>query len=227
MQADDMPDIPTTVQLDKVRLAGGIGSLLGLLWVVWAYTATRGAGSMLVIVTLFCLVGAFYAFIGLGKAPCPDCGMMKSGVGLKHNDSLECVGCGSYYNTRDGEVFATAEDAVETFPAFGTACPKNIEWPAGCCVCQQTVTRTVPITLELEEDSPIAQDMLTRAATLGTFKLVSKRLFEVQIPVCPEHGSDAAELEFRYDEAQLHIRFRSRSYAAAFEEANGPVFWDS
>ena len=223
----DIEEFKPTVELDKLRIAGAVAALAGLAWVAWASFNTRGAGSLLIMISLFCIVGLVYALIGLGKATCPECGMMKSGVMPKNNDSLECKGCGAYFHTKDGEVFATATDAVEEFPAFATACPKAIEWPPGCCVCQGDVTGTAPVLLELQEDAPIAHDMLTRAATLGTFKLVSKRRFEVQVPVCDDHGSDSADLEFRYEEAQLYIKFRSRAYAKAFDEANGPVFWDS
>lgn len=215
------------VQLDKPRLAAGVFSLTGLVWVAWALVRIHGAGVVLGIVALGFLGMAFYAFIGLGKAPCPECGTMRSGLSMKDNGSLQCRGCGAYFHTRDGEVFATDEDAVEGVPAFATACPMRIDWPPGCCVCGEEVTRTVPVELELEEGAPVAKDMLTRVATLGTYKLVSERRFEVQIPVCERHGSGSASLEFRYDEEQLFIKFRSRAYAHAFAEANGPVFWDS
>jgi hypothetical protein len=216
-----------TVQVDKLRLAGAAVGLLMLAGAVYIGVAGRGMLAMGFIWGMIALIGTGYALMGLGKAPCPECGFMVSGLLPKNNSSKQCKACGEYFHTKDGTVIETDRDAIEKYPAFATACPKEIQWPEGCCVCQEPVTQHVTVELELEENAPMAQDMLARAATLGTFKLVSERKFAVEVPVCGEHDRNPAELEFRYDEAQLYIRFRSRAYADTFDELNGPVFWDS
>jgi hypothetical protein len=216
-----------SVQIDTLRLIGAVVGLLLLAGAIYIFFESRRAGGMAIIWGMIALVGTGYALIGLGKAPCPECGFMVSGLFPRNNSSKQCPGCGEYFHTKDGEVMRTDKDAIEKYPAFATACPKEIQWPEGCCVCRAPVTQHVTVELELEENAPMAQDMLARAATLGTFKLVNKRKFAVEVPVCDEHDLDPAELEFRYDEAQLYIKFRSRAYAEAFDDLNGPVFWDS
>jgi hypothetical protein len=222
MQPSDQLTDENAVQLDKLHLAGLIAALVGAALFAYLGLTAYGMGGVGIGFTLICLVGAFYAFIGLRKAPCPGCGYMTGGLA---SGSVQCKGCGDYFKIEDGRTVLTGSDAIEDFPAFSTPCPRDIDWPAGCCVCRGEVTGTAPVRLELKEDSPVAADMLTRAATLGTFKLVSKRIFEVQVPVCDQHESDSAELNYRYDEEQLHILFRSRSYAEAFADAQGQVFW--
>ncbi len=213
------------VQIDTLRLAGGVGGLVGAALFAYLGVTAYGMGAIGFGFGFICLLGAGYALIALGKAPCPDCGFVKSGTALKNSESIHCAGCDGYFSIRDGKTVMTGADAVEDHPVFATACPQSIKWPSGCCVCGSEVTGLAKVRLELEESSPLAQDMLARAATLGTFKLVSKRVFEVEVPVCGAHGTDPAELRYRYDEEQLHILFRSRAYMSAFAEENGPVFW--
>ncbi len=214
-------------QLDKARLAGGAIATILLAGTIYGFATSHGFAVVWAILFLVFGASAVYAFIGLGKATCPECGYAHSGLGLKNNPSIQCKGCDEYFHIIDKHVTPTSDSAIEEFPVFATPCPQDIKWPDGCCVCQAPVTRHLPIYLELEENAPIATDLLTRAATLGTFKLVSKRKFEVQIPLCDQHESASAELEYRTADEQLYISFCSRSYAKAFDATNGPVFWGS
>lgn len=215
------------VEVDKLRMAGAVGGFLGTLFSIYAFLQPGSPMSMVMMTGLPSLAALGYFGFTLGKAACPDCGMMRSGIFLVNNASLECSDCGNYFHTKKGEIVLTASDAVETFPAFSTPCPQQIIWPKGCAVCQNEATRQVDIKLTLEQDAPVLQASLTAAVSLGTFKMVSKKLFTVPLPVCGQHGDDSAELNYKYEEEQLQIAFRSRAYRDAFAEANGPVFWDS
>ena len=209
------------------RLALGAWLLTFVVTSYFAYTALRA--SHVPFIMYVCLLAGVLGLVILpffmGQAVCPECGTMRQWIGLKNNKDMECRGCSAYFRTEQGEVVQTEADAITEMPVFATACPQKIAWPQGCCVCQQEVTHHASVTFKLEEDVPIAQDLLTQAATLGMFKRVSVREFSIDVPVCAAHKHDNAELDWNYDEAQLYIAFRSRAYMTAFAQQNGPVFW--
>ena len=222
-----MTEVPT-VRIDTLRLAGVAGA--GALALARLGVGLRsGTDPRVWILVGVLAVAAGVAAWGLGKAPCPQCGFLRSGVRLRNNRSLHCQGCGAYFRTKAGVCVETGVDAIEPEPVFAAECPRAIQWPSGCCVCAGTVEQAVVVSLTLDEDAPIAQDLMVRAATLGTFNMVSKRRYEANVPVCNQHASDGhepARLDWNLETAQLTIKFRSRRYAEAFAATNGPVFWD-
>lgn len=228
MTNHDLPSELTSVTLDKPRLLGGLAALAtaALMGIVMLMPNAQFSLPFLVMTSFAVMAG--YALWGVFRAPCPDCGALYSG-GLvpRNNSSVQCRECGTYFATKDGRVHRTGDEAIEAQPTFAVPCPARISWPKGCCVCESPVARTVPIDLEVRSDAPLLEDIVTRAATLGTFKLVSKNRYQVQIPVCASHDSESARLDFRPEERQLYILFRSRRYANAFEQANGLTHLDA
>ncbi|MCA9563601.1 MAG: hypothetical protein KC561_08935 [Myxococcales bacterium] len=172
------------------------------------------------------VAGAIWGLTRLFKGECPTCGTTSPLLWPKANASYSCRGCGSYLRTESGNVVPTAADAVEATPTFAAHCPQRIVWPKGCCKCGGEVTRQEKIDLELKEDAPMATDLLTRAATLGTFRLVSKRRFQVEVPHC-ERCRGGADLSNDYDEDLVVIRICSRAFAESFQSINELVSWDS
>lgn len=219
---------PTTVTIQKGPLAAILLCLAFLAFVTWLSMQRSGGFAIGVMMGLFGLVGILYGLWFLYSAPCADCSApYTGGVFPKDNDSLQCKACDKYFHTKGGRSIATSDTAIEALPVFAVPCPRKIVWPAGCCVCEAPVTRTVPVRLEVEGKSPLLGDFMTQAATLGTFRLVSKNTYEVSVPVCATHGEGSADLEHRAGEDQLYIRFRSRKYAKVFEQANGLTHLDA
>jgi hypothetical protein len=222
---DDLDLPPPGVRVNWLYRAGSIAFVLIFVGIITLAFTTRGFWPLAVVFGLICLVGAWLAFSFTHSAACPSCGHLRTVPSGKDNDSVECKDCGVWYHTRDGVSLVTDTDAVEERPRFSAACPTRISWPEGCCVCRGPVTTHEPVELEIEYDPGLAPAALTAAVSLGTFKLVKKGQFRVQVPSCGAHEGPVAELEYRADEAQLYILFRSRAFARAFQEGHGPVFW--
>jgi len=224
---DSGPAEIATVVVDRLRLALGVGTAAIATWAV-ALALRHGEAAMYVVAVSFA-TAAVVSFWRLGKAPCPTCGALRTGTPLRISESLHCDDCGAYFRIRQGVTVATEGDAIEREPVFVAACPKQVRWPQGCCVCGGPASSTVPVELELREDAESGANLLTQAASLGTLKLVSERRYCVHVPTCAQHRRDVpvADLQWNDDEAQLYLAFRSRAYADAFIAANGPVFWDS
>jgi hypothetical protein len=211
-----------------LRNAGGAAAVLyGVYWSMWRWIEAERMMVMVWFATLvFVAVAAFFAWRAVfrcGTAKCPGCGYPVTELATGANRGVACRFCGKYLEGTKGTLRLTAVDELAAEPIFETLLPRDLTWPAGCCVCRAPVTRMVTLTVKLRDEAPFAPDLAVRIASIGTLKLVGVRTLTVDVPHCAAHH-DGAAVDYAGDSlTELAIRFRSHPYFAAFSEANGAI----
>jgi hypothetical protein len=173
-------------------------SASGLLWLV--------AWVIVVAAAVFALTCAWVVVRESGQAPCPHCRSRLEGLDA-HVASLvvRCETCEGYAVCRRGEVHRVPNEFVDEAPIFEAPLPRQIHWPAGCCVCGAAVGRFLPV------------EYLRRPlAFRGKVKTV-------EVPHCDAHEAGAALKVGNGHPRPLTIAFRSYAYQRAFRDLNfGP-----
>jgi hypothetical protein len=208
--------------------AAGCSVVIAVVW--WALWRPIGVTRPMMLVwpasIVLWAVALFFAYRALfrcGVARCPGCGYPVTGLATGGNRGVACLFCGKYLEGIGGRLQLTAADELAPAPIFETLVPREIKWPAGCCVCRAPATRNVTLTVKLKDEAPLAPDLAVRIASIGTLKLVGVRTLGVDVPHCDQHG-DGAEIAYASDTVtELAIRFRSHAYFAAFCEENGAL----
>lgn len=129
------------------------------------------------------------------KVKCPACGMTVDHEGLFVGARI-CPVCG-VYAVKEGRSYVRVGDTyVHGAPAFATALPaRNIQWPDGCCVCEQPATRMIGVKLVEKTDASFGRDLATRVASFGVLKAIDVHTYAVEVPHCAKHA-DGADLGY-------------------------------
>jgi len=184
----------------------------------------RGFGFKLIggLVLLPALYLGWRAKYACSVGRCPGCGHELEGLDGEEVKGVPCPLCFRYVEGEAGVLRLTPEDRITDRPLFRTPMPRRIRWPDGCSVCGGLVTRGLTATRVTTDEAPIASDLAVRAATLGTFKLVTEVTHSLVVPHCDEHSFGVVLHGPGLDEEGEHVlAFRSLRFQTAFRALNG------
>jgi len=200
---------------------GGLAIISG--WAAfWVLTTWPPGGGTWFIGGVFALVAlglGVWTFSSSAEARCPGCTLRIRGLSSGDNQPLLCRSCVEFVEGKAGELWLVAPDRVADSPRFAAPCPEEAAWPEICAVCGAEATRMVSASWSEKQDAPFAADLATRAATLGTMKLVTRVTHSVEVPHCAQHDN-GARLRETFEGGGNVVVFRSHAYLRAFCAAN-------
>ena len=172
------------------------------------------------------LVGGVAAWFGVkamttAKLECPSCDLYIHDVMVREGEAVLCPHCRTYALYQAKVLVATPPTFVAAAPTFCIELPSEMQWPAGCCVCDQPATRAVDVRLQIEQAGNLGTSLAVGIASLGFLRTVDRTTYALGVPHCALHA-DGAELALPYEAAQMMpgIAFRSYPYFVAFQALN-------
>lgn len=153
-------------------------------------------------------------------AACPGCGNFFANVGAA-GSTVRCAECGSYALVDAQRALAPVPaDHVAATCTFQTYLPEAPRWPACCCVCGATATRTEKMSVTYDAD-PGLEERMTKSALVGVASLGMVRVTEhvvrvterYAVPHCDQHAGGAHLVT-------AGVAFRSYGYYQQFVQHN-------
>src|SRR5438128_2548559 len=79
------------------------------------------------------LIFFYMAISGAGETTCPGCQKPLSGLSTGSNDGVLCANCHSYFEGKNGELWATEPSRIADSPTFASPLPETFAFPETCC----------------------------------------------------------------------------------------------
>lgn len=217
----------TRIQRDKKKTARNLLGAFVLLGLAYWFVAnsdghSRASAYMMAGLTgIPALILLYRAGTMASVGECPSCDMYLLGISGGSNEGLLCEYCSSYVEGKNGLLSVTPDDRVSSYHLYRSEIPDQVQWPEGCCVCREAVTRVLQAQITEKRDASMGKNLAAGVATLGTMKMTEATTTRLEVPHCSEH-TDGAVLEVASDADMLNpaIAFRAHGYLKDFCELN-------